>query len=177
MGHAERTADKPALSSAEAKADVLALFVDQGPRHINCAQAVLAFTLLVRGLDPAAHTVARHLGGGIAGMGEVCGAVSGTALALTMRDYHATVPSAGAQSPPPDAAATRRTLQEFMREFAADFGSLRCRELVGYDLSTSEGHDAFVKGGGNEQCRVFVEWACDRLTQLLDPDAAPAARD
>ena len=71
---------------AEAKTAALAEFNDPGPAHINCCQAVVRFAVLVLGCDPGLVTVGRYFGGGIAGMGETCGAITGTAMALGMRD-------------------------------------------------------------------------------------------
>jgi C_GCAxxG_C_C family probable redox protein len=156
------------MAPDEAKTDVLARLADPGPGHINCAQAVLGFALAVRGSDPSTIAVAQHLGGGVAGMGEVCGAVSGAALAEALLGS----PRELAPSPD-DLAATREFLQKSMRDFAAEFGSLRCRELTGYDLTTPEGHDAFLKSGTNERCQEFVGWMCDRLLPFLAQNKSP----
>lgn len=155
----------PPLAPKEAKAEALARFVDQGPGHINCAQSVSCYALLVMGHDPDAIVVARYLGGGIAGMGEACGAVTGTAIALGLRDQHL------AEEPDGLAHATRARLQELVRDFKVEFGAIRCADLTGCDLTTPEGHDAFVASGANERCAHFVEWMCDQLTPLLlDPE-------
>jgi hypothetical protein len=175
-----------------AKEESLARFADQGPGHINCAQAVLLFALLVKRMDPELITTARYMGGGVAGMGEVCGAVSGAAIALGLRDYEAEG-SAGAGPPgspvatgaagagvaatgaagaetPVDVTATRSALQEMIRAFESEFGGLRCRDLTGCDLTTPEGHDAFIKSGANQRCPSFVSWMFDRLLPLLAPE-------
>jgi C_GCAxxG_C_C family probable redox protein len=149
------------MPAQEAKVDVLAMFSDQGPAHINCAQAVLRFVLLVTGSDPELMALARQFGGGIAGTGETCGALTGAALALSLRDYQA----AEAAGP----AASRKALQECAQRFSAEFGALRCRDLTGFDLATPEGHEAFVKAGGNETCRRFVGWMCDQILPLVEP--------
>jgi C_GCAxxG_C_C family probable redox protein len=151
------------MSASEAKVDVLAMFSDQGPGHINCAQAVLRFVLLVTGSDPDLTALARQFGGGIAGTGETCGAVTGAALALGLRDYQA----AEAAGP----ATSRKALQDFAQRFAVEFGALRCRDLTGFDLTTPEGHDAFVKAGGAAKCRDFVGWMCDQILPLVEPEA------
>jgi C_GCAxxG_C_C family probable redox protein len=148
------------MPAEEAKADVLAMFSDQGPAHINCAQAVLRFVLLVTGSDPELTALARQFGGGIAGTGETCGALTGAALALSLRDYQA----AEAAGP----AASRRALQESAQRFAAEFGALQCRDLTGFDLGTPEGHEAFVKSGGSDKCRVYVGWMCDQMLPLVE---------
>ena len=164
-----------AEEAAQAKEDSLARFADEGPSHINCAQAVLSFALRVQGLDPALITVARYFGGGVAGLGEVCGAVSGAALALGLRDYEAErSPAVGGVEARrgQDPKATRPALQELMRAFNTEFEALRCRDLTGCDLTTPEGHDAFIKSGANQRCPLFVSWACDRLLPLLDVRAS-----
>ncbi len=143
------------LAAAEAKADALERFAAQGPDHINCAQAVLRFTLLAGGHDLAPVALARQFGGGIAGTGETCGAVTGAALALGLLDQ------LGGETADP--AASRARLQDLTARFAAEFGGVRCRDLTGFDLTTVAGHDAFVASGGNDRCKGFVGWMCDQL--------------
>ena len=172
---APRLSPVPAEEAARAKEESLARFADEGPGHINCAQAVLSFALRVEGMDPELITVARYFGGGVAGMGEVCGALSGAALALGLRDHEAQRSPAGGGAGTerhPDPKATRVALQDLMRAFNKEFEALRCRDLTGCDLTTPEGHDAFVKGGANQRCPLFVSWVCDRLLPLLDTHAS-----
>jgi C_GCAxxG_C_C family probable redox protein len=150
-----------AATPEQAKAETLARFNDQGPGHINCAQAVVTFALLVRGDDPRLVTAARYFGGGVAGMGEVCGAISGTALALGLRDC------ALDDSCQDLAPSTRAALRELIRDFTQQFGARRCTDLTGCDLSTAEGHETFVASGARERCPGYVGWMCDRLAPLL----------
>lgn len=149
------------LTPQEAKADALARFTDPGPDHINCSQAIVRFAVLVLDLDADLVTVARYFGGGIAGMGEVCGAVSGAAMALGMRDMDLAVES------PELRPRTTEQLRELLRGFAGEFGCRRCLDLSGFDLSTPEGHDAFAASDARERCAGYVGWMCDRLAPLL----------
>ncbi len=154
------------IDPEQAKAEVLVRFCDQGPGHINCAQAVVCFSLLVLGRDPDMVTTARYLGGGIAGMGEACGALTGAALALGLRDTHL------ADQPADLGSRTRARLQELIHGFTVEFGARRCGALTGCDLSTPEGHDAFVASEAAARCPKYVGWVCDRLApMLLDPNA------
>jgi C_GCAxxG_C_C family probable redox protein len=156
------------IPTDQAKAQALAGFQNEGPGHINCAQAVVRFALLRMGEDPEAIVLARYLGGGIAGMGEVCGVLNGTALALGMRDSF--LVARGVEEPP----AAAEPLKSILREFVAEFGSCRCRDLTGYDLSSAEGMDAFKKSDIRARCADYVSWACDRLDPLLEPAAVTA---
>ena len=153
------------VTPEQAKEQALARFSDQGPGHINCAQAVVCYALLLLGKNPESIILARYFGGGIAGMGETCGAVTGTGLALGLRDC-------GLASAPAELAhCTRTQLQELIRDFTLEHGALRCADLTGCDLTTPEGHDVFVASGANQRCAGYVGWMCDQLTpMLLDPE-------
>jgi len=149
------------LTAEQAKADALSRFNDQGPDHINCAQAVLRFALLLQGHDPGLIAAARYLGGGVTGLGETCGVVTGAALTLGLRDLHLT------ETDPELRPRTTGALQEIIRSFTLEFGARRCADLTGCDLSTPEGHEAFVASGARDRCPGYVGWMCDRLTPLL----------
>ncbi len=145
----------------QAKAATLARFTDPGPNHINCAQAVLHYALLVLGRDPDLIVIARYLGGGVAGMGEACGALVGSAVALGMRDLH---PSGDDPDLQP---RTTKDMQELMRGFTDRFGTRRCIELIGFDISTPEGREAFGPSEAHKRCADYVGWTCDQITPLL----------
>jgi C_GCAxxG_C_C family probable redox protein len=156
-----------AMSSEQARADVLARFVDQGEGHINCAQAVVRFSLLVQGHDPDLVLAARYFGGGIAGTGETCGALTGTALALGLRDFHL------GGGPPGLRADTVELLSELIRDFTVEFGARRCIDLTGFDLRTEEGHVAFVKSEARQRCAEYVGRMCDHLAPILADTRGP----
>jgi len=151
-----------------AKAGALARFAATGPEHINCAQAVVAFALDMMGEDPDLVATAGYFGGGIVGMGEACGAVTGAALALGLRDYCRKGIAVDGPNPTPD------LLKGLMRDFAGQFGSRRCGELTGHDLSTPEGRDLFMKSEIRDRCPLYVGWVCDRLAPLLVEQETPA---
>jgi C_GCAxxG_C_C family probable redox protein len=155
---------------AEAKTAALAEFNDPGPAHINCCQAVVRFAALVLGCDPDLVTVGRYFGGGIAGMGEACGAITGSAMALGMRDL-----CLGEQVEE-FRPRTMESLRQAISDFGATFTCRRCADLTGFDISTPEGHDAFMASEKRALCVEYVGYMCDRLAPLLtDPEGAGAA--
>ena len=91
----------------------------------NCAQAVFCAFCDVTGLeiDDAAR-MASSFGGGLGRMREVCGTVSGAALALgIVKGY----------SDPKDYSAKKAhyaLVQEFARRFREENGSIVCRDLL-----------------------------------------------
>ena len=92
----------------------------------NCAQAVLCAFADELGLDEkTARTISACFGGGLARQREVCGAVSGMCMALSVKC---------APSDPNDHAAKAAfyaRVQELCRRFKQENGSIICRELLG----------------------------------------------
>ena len=147
----------------QAKAQALAGYLDPGPKHLNCAQAVLRCGLLAMDQDPDLTGVGGYLGGGMARMGQVCGALSGAAVALGLRDQ------LGVQTESKSSISTFDWLQELVRRFEAEFGSVTCGGLLACDISTAEGFRKAKKSQATKHCPEYVAWTCDRLAEILDP--------
>ncbi len=85
----------------------------------NCAQAVLlAFADLSDADEETLSRVSMGMGAGMGRMGEVCGAVSGAAMAL------------GLLFPEKGKGEVYALVQEHMMGFAEENGSYLCRELL-----------------------------------------------
>jgi C_GCAxxG_C_C family probable redox protein len=127
---------------------------------LNCSQAV--FSSYAEGIDQeAALKIASGFGGGMGRMAETCGAVTGAMMALGLR-Y-------GGNSPNPE---TKERIYGKIREFADHFkarnGSLACRELLGCDISTPEGHEvAREKKLFASVCPECVRDAAEILEEML----------
>lgn len=158
------------IPAEQAKTAALARFQAPPPEHINCGQTVLFYALLRLGEDGEAITHARYFGGGIAGMGEICGVLNGIALALGERDL--ILAERGMDAP----QTTADQLKAILRDFSDEFGSRRCCELTGHDLSTPEGMLAFRMSDIRSRCTDYVVWAIDRLEPLLKPTVEAAEK-
>lgn len=129
----------------------------------NCAQAVFTTYAPLFGVEEtAALRIATSFGGGMGHLQEVCGVVTGAFLVIGaccgMEKY-------------PDAKAKDRTYQlvyDLGKRFAARHGTLRCRDLLGCDLSTEEGR-ALNKAQNNKElkCMEYVRTACRLLEEML----------
>ena len=146
---------------SQAKEEAIAGFLDRGPGHLNCAQAVVHFALRTMGRDPGLALAAHYMGGGMARTGQTCGALSGAVLALGLRDLTAS------EGESHDAAEVTLQLQALIRDFDQEFSAVGCLELTGHDLSTREGYRAFAKSDAQPRCAHYVEWAIDRLSDIL----------
>lgn len=136
----------------------VALF-EQG---FNCAQAMLAVYGNQFGLErETALKLACGFGGEMR-MGQTCGAVTGAFMVLGLK-YGQTV--ATEQRPK---EKTCELVRQFVEKFESRNGSVMCKELLGCDISTSEGmktareRDLFVSF-----CPRMVRDAAEILKEIL----------
>ena len=108
----------------------------------NCAQSVLFAFGPDLGLDgETALKVATGLGAGMARRGEICGAVTGGILALSLKYGR------GGQQDRSATEETYRRTEELMSAFEQRHGSCACRVLLeGCNLKTPEGQQRFKDG-------------------------------
>jgi C_GCAxxG_C_C family probable redox protein len=132
-------------------------------RGFNCSQAVLWAYAPSFGLDPdEALKVAAGFGGGMALMGQTCGAVTGAYMVLGL-GYGATAPQ--------DRSARFKTydaVKEFSRRFQARCGSTVCKDLLGFDIGTPEGLKLAAERDVHQAvCPRFVRAAAEILGEML----------
>ena len=139
------------------------LFLDE--RNVyGCAEATFMVLVSTYGLsdgtDPA---VAMALNGGLAYSGGPCGAISGAALAVGLLAGQRVADHRGAKR------VARLITARVMDEFGEAYGSTDCRSLIGMDLSTQEGHQAFIDSAiWRDRCMAQIEFVVDRLAPLAD---------
>jgi C_GCAxxG_C_C family probable redox protein len=129
----------------------------------SCSQSVLAAYAPLYDLSPElAFRLASGFGGGMAGMGEVCGAVTG---ALMVIGLHAG--NTAAQ----DSAAKEQTyslVTEYVQRFKTLHGELHCRQLLGYEIGKPEERQAAREAGlFISLCPLLVRDSADILADLL----------
>jgi C_GCAxxG_C_C family probable redox protein len=145
-----------------AKAAALAGFAETGAGHLNCAQAVVRFAAILLDARQDSVVLARYFGGGMTGMGQVCGALSGAALSVGLRDLHLGL------SWPDRASPGFEKLQQLFRQFEVEFGATTCRGLIGYVTDTPQDYERFKAEGKYASCEGYVSWTCDRLHDILE---------
>ncbi len=127
-----------------------------------CSQAVLAAYNGRFGLDDAlALRIAAGFAGGMR-RGATCGAVTGAYMVLGLA-------YAGADC---DTIAGRQPVYAAVRSFGEQFrdrhGSVECRELMGCDISTPEGHQRAVEQHlFVTRCPALVRDAVELLAELV----------
>lgn len=141
------------------------LAVDNFNAGFNCAQSILTTYAPIFGLNrDVSLRIASGFGGGMGLMGETCGVVSGAMMVISLRfssidpmDLHAK-------------ETTYALIQAFMKEFRRRNNSLLCRDLLGCDISTTNGYRLAKDQGLFESlCPCFVREAALILDDLLEP--------
>jgi len=129
----------------------------------NCAQAVFSAVAPGFGLDEeTAARIATAFGGGMARMGGTCGVVTGAFMALGL---------ARGNSLPADRETKEKTYVislEFVKRFMERNGSIACRDLLGCDIGTHEGHErAKQQGLFDTVCSKLVKDSVEMLEDML----------
>jgi C_GCAxxG_C_C family probable redox protein len=131
-------------------------------KGFSCSQAVFSTFAVEQGMDTkTALGASGAFGGGMAGRGEICGAASGAFMAIGLK--YAKVQA-------DDNAARDKTYalcRDFVRQFESEFGSLQCREILGYNVSSPEEYKAAKEAGlFRSKCQEVVRKAAQILTEI-----------
>ena len=95
--------------------------------------------------SPVVPRIATAFGGGMGGIGSVCGAVVGAVMAIGLAH--------GREEPSQSRDQAYALTQQVYRGFQQEMGSTICRELTGLDLTTPEGvKEIFSSGVGMRVC-------------------------
>lgn len=129
----------------------------------SCAQAILSTYAGQFDLDrELALKLATAFGGGMARMGDTCGAVTASFMLFGLKSGRITVEDEQAKED------TYELVLEFVRRFKERNGTIVCKDLLGYDISTLEGMEAVSESGiGAEICPKLVRDAAEILEELL----------
>ncbi|MBC7223568.1 MAG: C_GCAxxG_C_C family protein [Anaerolineae bacterium] len=151
------------MTEAEAIAKARSYFLRDDNLY-GCAETTYMVLAEAFGLPGAADSsLAMALNGGVAWWGEVCGAITGAALAVGQL--------AGCRIADHKEAkrTARRILSQYMEAFRREWGAVDCRTLVGCDIRTEEGHRAFIEGGlWRDVCMRQIAFAVRNFLPLAD---------
>jgi C_GCAxxG_C_C family probable redox protein len=131
---------------------------------LNCAESVLL--AVTNELNTEGRTgelpiprIATGFGGGIGRNGDVCGALIGAVMAMSLalgRDN-------AEQSREPCYPAVDRIYNDFRTRF----GSCRCRELTNQNLKTSDGLNVYNTEVHADVCAPIVAWAAKSAHDII----------
>jgi C_GCAxxG_C_C family probable redox protein len=128
----------------------------------NCAQTVLLTYGIPEGVDEQTILrIATAFGSGVVEQGEVCGAVVGAIMAIGLK--HGMIKIGDGEA----AMKAYEIAGKFIEKFKERNVSIRCKELLGYDISTPQGLKiAETMTIAGELCPGFVRDAAEILEEL-----------
>lgn len=128
----------------------------------NCAETVL-WTLSCYWHLNCSTSCATGFGGGVARMGETCGALTGAVLALGAK--------VGRTEPDDDGKklACYRLGQDVVREFRAHLASTQCRDIIGFVLGSEGGGEKYAAGSFKDgKCKDAIEIAVKAAVHVAE---------
>jgi C_GCAxxG_C_C family probable redox protein len=132
----------------------------------SCCTGVLASYAPELGMEKdLAARVGRGMAGGIGSLGNVCGVVSGSVMVIGLKTTNTN------NIRDRDAGyKTMETVREFVARFEEQHPSIKCRELMGHDISTREKAEVAMKEKAFANCPRFVESAVTILDEILSSE-------
>lgn len=107
--------------------------------------------------------ISAAFGGGMSWMGETCGAVTGAFMVIGLNCGNIKAK---------DEEAKRKTYEvvtEFVHRFSSRHGSIKCKDILGCDISTPEGRDiAKKKKLFDTVCPKYIQDAAEIIEQILE---------
>ena len=130
----------------------------------NCAQAVIKSLCPVSGLeDGEVEALTAGFGGGMGGHQEICGAASGTCMAISYAVFKLY------DDPTEGKNEAKLAVQEFMFRFKDTFEYVRCADLTGYCFFDEAEREAFTESGvKNKICMPAVEFAVELASEMIE---------
>ena len=128
--------------------------------NLNCAQSTIALFTEKYGLDEkAAMRLCAAFGGGCH-YGEVCGAVLGGCAVVGLK-Y-------GNDEPDPvKYLVCREKTRDFLAIVKEKYGTLRCSDLLGIDMTDPDGRAKSKEQGSTDKiCRPIVAFIVETLEEL-----------
>jgi C_GCAxxG_C_C family probable redox protein len=130
----------------------------------GCAETTLIVLQQAFGLpDATDSSPAMALNGGVAWTGGLCGAITGAALAVGRLTGSRIADHKEAKR------VARGIIADLMDDFRRAYGHTDCRHLLGLDISTAEGHAAFIESQvWHTVCMDQIAFVLRRLVSLRE---------
>ncbi len=137
----------------------------------NCCESVM---MIVNGKHPlpgfnaSTMRIASNLGGGVAGWGDICGALLGGAMSIGLISG-----TEGDESPhefDEKRLRERGITLELIKEFKTRWGEVECRDLLGCPGCTPEerakrGEE--LRARGESHCDDYVDWTAAKTLETI----------
>jgi C_GCAxxG_C_C family probable redox protein len=129
----------------------------------NCAQIVaVVFSDKVNKDEKTILAATAGFGAGIGRQAMTCGALSGAVVIIGLAKGQTEANDKIAKE------ATYASVRDLFSQFNKVHGSSSCKELLGCDISTTEGFAIHSKGCNTEKCESFIKTSIEILSKILE---------
>lgn len=144
--------------------------INRDEKKFNCCESTIIRVddkRRLQGFEAPVMRLASNFGGGVAGWGSACGAVTGAAMAIGLM-----MGTDGTESKE-EFEGKREKMRELTQRFAGAFeekwGHINCYDLLGVNTRTPEGKKRYeeMKERGETHCAEYVEWAAEKVIELV----------
>ncbi len=148
------------------KEETVRLSAGYAERGFLCSEAVLlALSKYQEIKTDIIPRIATGFGAGIGRIGEVCGAFTGGVMGLGLKYGRVKVSMDPAERP------VHWFATELVKQFKAEFGHLRCRDLLGLDVSSREALKRYREQKMWEnQCREYIKTTTSLAYEILQKE-------
>jgi C_GCAxxG_C_C family probable redox protein len=147
------------------------MIIRNGLRY-NCCESVLVAVNdkhPLPGFNNATMRMASNLGGGVAGVGSICGAITGGAMAIGLL-----MGTEGNESPQrydEMRVKERKATLELLNAFKGKWGNINCLDLLGCPGCTPEerakrGEE--LRARGENHCDEYVDWTVAKTLKIIE---------
>lgn len=130
----------------------------------NCAESsLIAVTVAMDIKSDMFPRIASGFGGGVSRYGSICGALSGTIMAIGAFCGRDEV------NDPKEKQKFHNMVSFLIEDFRKKFGFVDCKSLTDCDLRTKEGRNKFdTEGIRKEKCSEYVRFAVKKGIEILN---------
>ena len=142
-------------------------------KRFNCCESVIILVndeIPLEGFDQGVMRATSNLGGGGAGWGSLCGAVSGGC------QVYGLLMGTNGDEDPEEFLAIRTKMREktqvYLKAFEEKWGHVDCYNLLGTNTRTEEGKKKYEENRANGIyfCEDYVNWSADKIIELIRAD-------
>ena len=143
-------------------------------KRFNCCESVIILVndeIPLEGFGKGVMRATSNLGGGGAGWGSLCGAVSGGC------QVYGLLMGTNGDEDPEEFLAIRTKMREktqvYLKAFEERWGHVDCYDLLGANTRTEEGKKKYKENRANGiyLCEDYVKWSADKIIELIKADS------
>ena len=133
-------------------------------RPYNCCESILLTLAEYLGIDSELiPKIGTALGAGVSLNGLLCGAISGVAMVIGMKN--------GRKSPEENPGTAWKMMDEYIDAFRQKFSFVSCRQLTGLNLKTQEGLKVYYARFHDRECAGRLKFAIEKALDILEKNA------